>query len=416
MMFEGFQRENGELYCENRPLDELANEYGTPLYVYSENHFLNRYRALDEVLSEVEHTICFAMKSNGNLGVLSSMADAGCGFDVVSGGEMRRVLAAGGDLSRVVYAGVAKTESEQRFALEHDIYMFNVESMPELNQLNRIAGEMGRDARVAFRVNPDVDAKTHDKITTGKKENKFGIPIARIDEYVESAVALESIDFQGLHFHIGSQITTIEPFEEVVEKATTLVNSLRSSGFEVKVLNLGGGLGIQYKDETPLTPQQWGDVVVPAVSDLDVKLIVEPGRFIMGNAGALLTETIYVKKSVTKNFIVVDAGMNDLIRPAMYDSYHGIEAVSEGSGEEITADVVGPICETGDYFGKDRTLPEPNPGDYFAVMSSGAYGMAMASQYNAFPRPAEVLVNGNDARVVRERETYQDLWQGEPAR
>jgi len=415
-MFEGFQRNEGELYCEERSLNELADEYGTPLYVYSENHFLNRYRALDEVLSDVEHTICFAMKSNGNLGVLSSMADAGCGFDIVSGGELRRVLEAGGDPSQVVYAGVAKTEAEQRLALEHDIYMFNVESMPELEQLNRVAGEMGKEGRVAFRVNPDVDAKTHAKITTGKKENKFGIPIAKIKEYVEHAVDLEHIDFQGLHFHIGSQITTIEPFEEVVEKATALVKSLRDDGFEIETLNLGGGLGIQYRDETPLTPQQWGDVIVPAVKDLNVKLIVEPGRYIMGNAGALVTETIYVKKSVTKNFIVVDAGMNDLIRPAMYDSYHGIEAVSEGSGEEITADVVGPICETGDYFGKDRTVPEPEPGDYFAVMSSGAYGMAMASQYNAFPRPAEVLVNRQDARVVRERESYEDLWQGEPAR
>jgi diaminopimelate decarboxylase len=409
-----FHYDDGTLHCEDQSLADLADEHGTPLYVYSENHFIDRYETLDEVLSPVDHTICFAMKSNGNLGVLNSMAEAGCGFDIVSGGELRRVLEAGGDPSDVVYAGVAKTEVEQRLALEHDIKMFNVESMPELEQLDEVAGDMGKEGRVAFRVNPDVDAKTHDKITTGKKENKFGVPIAKIEEYVERAESLPNIDFKGLHFHIGSQITTIEPFEEVAEKIRNLFDDLREQGHELDTLNMGGGLGIQYRNEDTLDPQDWADVVVPLAQDLGVDLIVEPGRFIMGNAGVLVTETVYVKKSVTKDFVVVDAGMNDLIRPAMYDSFHDIKPVQPTDNEEITADVVGPICETGDYFGKDRSFPEPEEGNYFSVMSAGAYGMAMASQYNAFPRPAEVMVTDDGVDVVRERESYEDLWSGEP--
>jgi diaminopimelate decarboxylase len=409
-----FHYDDGTLHCEDQSLADLADEHGTPLYVYSENHFIDRYETLDEVLSPVDHTICFAMKSNGNLGVLNSMAEAGCGFDIVSGGELRRVLEAGGDPSDVVYAGVAKTEVEQRLALEHDIKMFNVESMPELEQLDEVAGDMGKEGRVAFRVNPDVDAKTHDKITTGKKENKFGVPIAKIEEYVERAESLPNIDFKGLHFHIGSQITTIEPFEEVAEKIRNLFDDLREQGHELDTLNMGGGLGIQYRNEDTLDPQDWADVVVPLAQDLGVDLIVEPGRFIMGNAGVLVTETVYVKKSVTKDFVVVDAGMNDLIRPAMYDSFHDIKPVQPTDNEEITADVVGPICETGDYFGKDRSFPEPEEGNYFSVMSAGAYGMAMASQYNAFPRPAEVMVTDDGVEVVRKRETYEDLRSGEP--
>ncbi|MFB6356352.1 MAG: diaminopimelate decarboxylase, partial [bacterium] len=303
-MSDSFPYRDDELYCEDIPVQTLADEYGTPLYVYSEQHFLDRYRALDEVLEPVDHLICFAMKCNGNLAVLNSMAEAGCGFDIVSGGELRRVKKAGGDPSKVVYAGVAKTREEQQLALESGIYMFNVESMPELQQLNEVAGELSKQARVAFRVNPDVDAKTHDKITTGKKENKFGIPIVNLEEYVEEASQLENIDFKGLHFHIGSQITQIEPFEEVVRKATNVIDRLRNDGYVIETLNLGGGLGIRYKDETPLTPQQWADVVVPAIEDLNVKLIIEPGRFIMGNAGILVTETIYIKESVTKDFVV----------------------------------------------------------------------------------------------------------------
>lgn len=413
-MTSAFMHRDNQFYCEDVTVDSLADEYGTPLYVYSQNHFQKRIRDFDDALSSVDHEICYAVKCNGNLTVLNRMAEIGSGFDIVSGGELRRVLEAGGDPSRIVYAGVGKTRSEQEMALDADILMFNVESEPEMEQLNEVAGEMGKTADVALRVNPDVDAKTHDKISTGKKENKFGLPIALIDNYVETAEALPNLSLEGLHFHIGSQITSVEPFEKMIDKAGSLVDRLRDEGHDISTLNLGGGIGIRYRDETPITPYDWADVVVPEIEKRNLRLIVEPGRYLMGNAGILVVEVEYVKKSVTKNFVVVDGGMNDLIRPAMYDAYHEIVPLNPRNTDTITADVVGPICETSDYFGKDRDLPEPDPGDYLAIKSAGAYGFAMASQYNAFPRPAEVLVNENDHSVVRERETYEDLWTGEP--
>lgn len=409
-----FQYRSNQFYCEDVPVDSLADEYGTPLYVYSQNHFQERIEGFKDALSPVDHEICYAVKCNGNLSILNRMAEIGSGFDIVSGGELRRVLEAGGDPSQVVYAGVGKTREEQEMALDAGILMFNVESVPEMQQLDEVAGEMGTTADIALRVNPDVDAKTHDKISTGKKENKFGLPIALIDNYVEEAESLSNISLEGLHFHIGSQITTIEPFEKMIDKATGLVDRLREEGHSISTLNLGGGIGIRYKDEDPLTPYDWAEVVVPEVQDRDLRLIVEPGRFLMGNAGVLVTQVEYVKKSVTKDFVVVDGGMNDLIRPAMYDAYHEITPLNPRNNDTVTVDVVGPICESSDYFGKDRELPEPEPGDYLAVKSAGAYGFAMSSQYNAFPRPAEVLVNENTHDVIRERETYEDLWSGEP--
>lgn len=408
-----FKHHNNQFYCEDVPVDSLADEYGTPLYVYSQNHFQKRIQDFQDALSPVDHEICYAVKCNGNLAILNRMAEIGSGFDIVSGGELRRVLEAGGDPSKVVYAGVGKTREEQKMALDAEILMFNVESVPEMQQLDELAGDMGKTAEIALRVNPDVDARTHDKISTGKKENKFGLPIALIDDYVGEAESLSNLSLEGLHFHIGSQITTIEPFEKMIEKATNLVDRLRDEGHDITTLNLGGGIGIRYRDETPLTPYDWADVVVPEIDKRDLRLIVEPGRFLMGNAGVLVTEVEYIKKSVTKNFVVVDGGMNDLIRPAMYDAYHGIVPLNPRDSDTITADVVGPICESSDYFGKNREIPEPEPGDYLAVKSAGAYGFAMASQYNAFPRPAEVLVNENSHEVIRERETYEDLWAGE---
>jgi diaminopimelate decarboxylase len=408
-----FDRKNGQMYCEDLPLNSLADEYETPLYVYSQNHFQSRIQAFDDALEGIPHEICYAVKCNGNLAVLNRMADIGSGFDIVSGGELKRVLEAGGDPSKVVYAGVGKTREEQELALDADIMMFNVESSGEMQRLNEVAGEMGKTAEIALRVNPDVDAKTHDKISTGKKENKFGLPISLIHEYAEEAAGLSNISLEGLHFHIGSQITSIEPFEKMIVKATELVDELREAGYDLSTLNFGGGIGIRYSDEETITPDEWADVVVPEVEQRDLKLIVEPGRFIMGNAGVLLTEVQYLKKSVTKNFVIVDAGMNDMIRPAMYDAYHEILPVDARDADELEADVVGPICETGDYLGKDRTLPEPEQGDYLAVRSVGAYGFAMSSQYNAFPRAAEVLVDGNEQHLIRERETYEDLWSGE---
>lgn len=408
-----FERHNGDLYCEGLALDTLANDYDTPLYVYSQNHFQKRIQDFDDALSEVPHEICYAVKCNGNLAILNKMTEIGSGFDIVSGGELKRVLEAGGDPSKVVYAGVGKTRAEQEMALDADIMMFNLESEPEMKQLNEVAGDMGKNASVAIRVNPDVDAKTHDKISTGKKENKFGVPISLIEEFAGSVQDASNLSLEGLHFHIGSQITSIEPFRKMIGKATNLVDELRNKGHDLTTLNFGGGIGIHYKDEETITPYEWADAVVPEVKDRNLKLLVEPGRFIMGNAGILLTEVQYIKKSVTKNFVVVDAGMNDLIRPAMYDAYHDIQHVNLRPGDQIEADVVGPICETGDYLGKDRVLTVPQPGDYLAVRSSGAYGFAMSSQYNAFPRAGEVLVDGKNDTLIRERESYSDLWQGE---
>ncbi|MFB6226913.1 MAG: diaminopimelate decarboxylase [bacterium] len=408
-----FTHRNNQFYCEDVPVDSLADEYDTPLYVYSQNHFQNRIENFKDALSSVDHEICYAVKCNGNLSVLNRMAEIGSGFDIVSGGELRRVLEAGGDPSQVVFAGVGKTRAEQEMALDAGILMFNVESVPEMQQLSKVAGEMGTTADIALRVNPDVDAKTHDKISTGKKENKFGLPIALIDDYVDEAASLPNISLEGLHFHIGSQITTIEPFEKMIDKASSLVDRLREEGHDISTLNLGGGIGIRYRDEQPLTPYDWADAVLPEIEKRDLRLIVEPGRFLMGNAGVLVTQVEYVKESVTKNFVVVDGGMNDLIRPAMYDAYHEIVPLNPRNADHITADVVGPICESSDYFGKDRELPEPQPGDYLAIKSAGAYGFAMASQYNAFPRPAEILVDENSHTVVREPEDYSDLWAGE---
>lgn len=412
-MTDDFTQQDGELHCEKISLQELADEHGTPLYVYSQNHFQQRIKDFDDALSEVPHEICYAVKCNGNLAILNRMDRVGSGFDIVSGGELRRVLEAGGDPSRVVFAGVGKTREEQRLALDAGILMFNVESSPEMHRLNDVAGRMNKTADIALRVNPDVDAKTHDKISTGKKENKFGIPISLIEQYAEEAAQASNIQLNGLHFHIGSQITSLEPFEKMIGKATDLVDKIRNAGHDITTLNFGGGIGIRYRDEDTINPHDWADVVVPEVKKRDLKLIVEPGRFIMGNAGVLLTEVQYVKESVTKNFVVVDAGMNDLIRPAMYDAYHEILSVRPDSDDTLEADVVGPICETGDYIGKNRSLAEPDQGDYLAVSSVGAYGFAMSSQYNAFPRAAEVLVNGSSSTIIRDRESYEDLWEAE---
>ncbi len=411
-MNDTFTRRDGELYCEGRSLRELADEHGTPLYVYGVNHVLDRHRAFEEALSAVDHRICFAVKSNGNLSLLERLAGAGCGFDIVSGGELARVLEAGGDPGEVVFAGVGKTREEMRAALEAGVFCFNVESRPELSRLEDVAAELGRTAPVALRVNPDVDPRTHDKISTGKKETKFGVPIGRVESLAREAEGAGHLTFRGLQFHIGSQITDREPFRNLARVAADLTEDLRAEGLDVKTLNLGGGLGIRYRDEEPLTPGDWAGVVLPELPD-GVTLIVEPGRYLTGNAGAFVTRVEYVKESVDRNFIVVDGGMNALVRPAMYDAYHEVRPVTRRKADPLTADVVGPVCETGDYLGKDRELPRPRAGDYLAVMSAGAYGFVMASQYNGFPRPAEVLVDGDRAERVREREDYGALWRGE---
>ncbi len=413
MLPEGFEFRDGQLYCENHSVKKLAETHATPLYIYSENHFLGRLQEFKNALEDFEHMICFAVKSNSNLAILNSLASSGCGFDIVSGGELQRVIKAGGDTSRVVYAGVGKTAAEQKMALQAGIHMFNVESMPELLQLNDIADELGKTARIVFRVNPDVDAETHAKITTGKKENKFGIPASELVGYAAKVEKLSNLKLEGLHFHIGSQITNIEPFVELGQKVRNSVMELRENGFEINTVNLGGGLGIAYRDQKTISPRQWARATLLPLEDLDLKIIVEPGRYLVGNCGILVTSVSYLKDAATKNFIIVDAGMNSLIRPAMYDAYHKIDNVEKKGRELINADIVGPVCETGDVFAKDREIERPEAGEYLAIFSSGAYGFSMASQYNSFPRPAEVLVDSRSSRVIRERETYEDLWRGE---
>ncbi len=406
----GFYSKDGRYYCEQLPLVELAEEYGTPLYVYSKNYLLNRYQELVKAVNDPQSLVCFAVKSNSNLAILQLLAREGSGFDIVSGGELARVLEAGGDPQKIVYSGVGKTRSEQRAALEAGIATFNVESFPEFKQLDQLAGELGLLAPVAIRVNPEVDARTHHKITTGKKENKFGIPLNLIEQAARQVVELDNLQFMGLHFHIGSQITSSDPFERLGQRAVDLLNRLETAGIEVKTLNIGGGLGVCYDQEETLTPERWLQAVRSQLGSFEGRLLIEPGRYLTAGAGALLTSVVYYKPSVNKNFAIVDAGMNSLLRPAMYDAYHRIVPAVERSQQPSRLDVVGPICETGDTLGKDRLMPPPEPGDCLAVLEAGAYGASMASQYNSFPRPAEILVDQTEVQLIRRPETYQDLW------
>ncbi|MFP4686736.1 MAG: diaminopimelate decarboxylase [bacterium] len=409
----GFEFIENRLFCEGCSVEKLADKYGTPLYIYSRNHFLERLKEFKQALAGRDHMICFAVKSNSNLGILNCLASHGCGFDIVSGGELQRVIKAGADTDRVVYAGVGKTAAEQKMALQAGIHMFNVESWPEILQLNQQAGQLDKIAPIALRVNPDVDAKTHAKITTGKKENKFGIPATELVKYAEKIHSLANLRLKGLHFHIGSQITSIDPFVELGQKVRSSVTGLRKQGFEIGTVNLGGGLGIDYTDEKTISPARWADAVFPAIDDLDLKIIIEPGRYLVGNSGILVTSVLYLKEAVTKKFVIVDAGMNTLIRPAMYDAYHEIGNAVKQDRQLIEADIVGPVCETGDSFGSERVIERPEAGEYLAIYSSGAYGFPMASHYNSIPRPAELLVDNDSVCLIRERETYEDLWRGE---
>ncbi len=412
-MIDGYSRKNGQLYCENLPVAELAGRYETPLYIYSRNHYLQQVKKLQEALAGLDSLVCFAVKACSNLSILKDLAEAGCGFDIISAGELKRVQKAGGDPEKVVYAGVGKTKAEQKMALRAGIRLFNVESRAELEQLNRLAGELGKVARIAFRINPDIDAPTHEKITTGKKETKFGIPGGRLKEYADQAAGLENIELTGLHFHIGSQITSPAPFGRLAEKARESVRFLRLEGHRISSLNLGGGLGITYREEPGLEPVRWAEAVLPEIEDLGVKIIIEPGRFIVGNAGLLVTKVLHLKEVEARNFIVIDSGMNTLLRPALYDAYHEIKPVISRNENKIQADVVGPVCETGDIIGSKRLIERPAEGDRLAIFGAGAYGFSMASNYNSYPRPAEVLVDGAEETLIRTREDYEDLWRHE---
>jgi diaminopimelate decarboxylase len=407
-----FHYEGGDLRCEEVPLPEIAGSVGTPVYVYSHGALERAYRELDDAFSGLDHLVCYAVKANGNLAVLRALASFGAGADIVSVGELYRAMRAGFDPKKVVFAGVGKTEKELMAGLGERILLFNVESASELEHLDRLAGRHGKKARVALRVNPDVDADTHEHITTGRAFDKFGIPVDEALALAERISGYRNVDLLGVHQHIGSQITKLAPFTESVEKSAALVDELKSRGFDIKYFNIGGGLGIRYKDEEAPTPKDLVDAVRPTLEATGTKILCEMGRFISGAAGALITRVVYRKKSGEKDFIVADAGMNDLLRPSLYDAHHEVRAVKE-DGSVANADLVGPVCESGDYLARDRELPDAREGDLLAVMRAGAYGFSMASNYNSRPRPAEVLVRNDRWAIVRERESYADLVKGE---
>lgn len=408
-----FIYKNGTLHAEDVPLPLIAAEVGTPFYVYSTATLQRHYDVFDKALVGMDHMICYAMKANSNMAVLRVMADMGAGMDIVSGGEYRRAKAAGVPGEKIVFSGVGKTREEMELALEGGIRQFNVESVPELRLLSKVASEMGKVAPITIRVNPDVDAKTHAKIATGKSENKFGIPISDAPQVYNIAAELPGIEVIGVDVHIGSQLTDLEPYEKAFTKVADLTKTLRSAGHTIKRLDLGGGLGIPYtrSNEVPPLPMDYGDVIRKTVGDLGCEIEIEPGRLIAGNAGLLVSRVIYVKKGDARNFLIVDSAMNDLLRPSMYDAHHDIVPVIEPvvGHEQTKFDIVGPVCETGDTFAKDRMMSVISEDDLVAFRSAGAYGAVMSSEYNSRPMIPEVLVNGDQFAVVRPRPSYEEM-------
>jgi diaminopimelate decarboxylase len=424
-----FRYSGPNLQCESVDLSEVARLYGTPTYVYSAATMADNYSRLARSLGGLDARICFAAKANSSLAVLRHFANLGSAFDLVSGGEIRRVLAAGADVRASVFAGIGKTEEELRLALEHGIFAFHVESEPELARINHVAGRLGVRAPVAFRINPDVDAHTHAKITTGTSANKFGIPLAAAPAAYAAAAKLPHVEVRGVQMHIGSQLTSVAPFAEAVEKVGALAADLKGR-HGISYFSIGGGIGIVYREalasgaeawwkaqppeQRPLTPELYGETLVPLLQPLGLRILLEPGRFLVGNAGALLARVEHLKRGSGKNFLVVDAAMNDLVRPAMYDAYHEIVPLRRDTTRRaLVADVVGPICETGDCFARDRQLQEMGEGEFLALLSAGAYGRVMASRYNARPLPAEVLVRGSAFELVTARETFEQTTAGE---
>jgi len=408
-----FKYRANELYAEDVPVKKLAEKYGTPLYVYSYNTLLRHFKAYDDAFNGYPHIICFAVKSNPNTSVISLFAKHGGGADIVSGGELYVALKAGISPKKIVYAGVGKTADEIRFALKSKILMFNVESENELEEIDRVAGRMKTKAAIALRINPDIDPGTHPYITTGMKKHKFGIPIDAALEYYRLASKLKNINVAGVHKHIGSQITKIAPFVDALKRILILIDKLNEQGTEIKYLDVGGGLGISYKDEEPPVPKDLANKLIPLLEGRKLTLIMEPGRSIVGNAGILVTKTLYLKEGEDKEFVIVDAGMNDLIRPSLYDAYHRIEPVIKNKRETVLSDVVGPICESGDFLARGRELNRVKQGEYLAAMSAGAYGFSMSSNYNSRPKAAEVMVKGKEHFLIRKRETYEDLVRNE---
>jgi diaminopimelate decarboxylase len=419
-----FHYQRGKLTCESFALDKAAERYGTPLYVYSSQTIVDHYQRLDQALRELNHEICYAVKANSNLSVIRLLADQGAGFDIVSGGELYRVIKGGGNPAKCTFAGVGKSRDEIEYALRCEVLSFNIESEQELTAIDEIAKSLGKRAPIAIRVNPDVAANTHKYISTGKTESKFGIAIDRVAEVYDRAKRMSNIKIRGVQMHIGSQITEVKPFVQAIDKMLPLVRQLKSE-CGIEFFSIGGGIGIVYQgslesgdkvwwkdDESKhaLTIQQYAEATVPLLKGLSMRVLLEPGRFLVGNAGVLLTRVLYVKNTPAKTFIIVDAGMNDLIRPALYQGYHEVVPIKESKDQSLTkVDVVGPVCESGDFFALDRDLPQVQSGDILALMSAGAYGFTMASSYNSRPLPAEVLVSGSEAKIIRRRQSYADL-------
>jgi len=405
-----FEYKANELHCEDVPLKEIARKYGTPCYVYSRATLERHFRAFDDPFADIEHLTCYSVKASSNIALLNLFARMGGGFDIVSGGELHRVKKAGGDTKKVVFSGVGKAEWEIREALEADVLMFNIESEAELFRIDKVCRALDMKGRMAFRVNPEVDPKTHPYISTGMKEAKFGIDTRKAMQLYRLSKKLEHVEPVGVDCHIGSQISQTSPFVEALMRLMELVQALRQEGLEIKYLDLGGGLGITYSDEKPPLPKEYADEILAMAKSLEVTLVLEPGRVIVGNAGILLSTVHYVKETPEKKFVIVDAALNDCIRPALYGAYHEIRPVNgPGDAEEEVVDVVGPICETGDFLAKSRPLAPLSEGEMIAVMSGGAYCASMASNYNSRPRAPEVLVSGADTYLIRERESLDDL-------
>ncbi|MBU1853836.1 MAG: diaminopimelate decarboxylase [Candidatus Omnitrophica bacterium] len=408
-----FKYINNELYCESVAIKRLTKKYGTPLYVYSRKTLVDHYRKLKDAFKSVNPLICFSMKANSNLAICRTLVKEGAGLDIVSGGELFEAFKAGASNKKIVYASVGKTKTEIETALKHRIFLFNVESLPELAMIDRLSAGLGRRQAVAIRVNPDVKPKTHKYITTGKEENKFGLDFDTARDIFLNRSGFKNLDIQGLHIHIGSQIVDSPPFVKAIQKLVDFVEEMEEAKINIKWLNIGGGLGIIYSGEKPQTAREYAKTVLPLLKKVKARLILEPGRFIAGNSGILVTQVLYIKTTPMKTFAIVDAGMNDLIRPSLYDAYHEVLPVSSPSytiPREIRKyDIVGPICESGDFLAKDRKFINLKEESLLAVMGSGAYGFSMSSNYNSRPRAAEVLVDGNRHTLIRRRETYKDL-------
>ncbi|WP_319543974.1 diaminopimelate decarboxylase [uncultured Pseudodesulfovibrio sp.] len=404
-----FEYRDGVLFAEEISVTALAEEYGTPLYIYSAATLRRHFKAFDSAFDGLDHMTCYSVKANSNMAVLKLLAAEGAGMDIVSGGELYRALKAGVSPEKIVYSGVGKRDSEIREALEAGILMFNVESVAELERINAVAAEMGTTAKVSFRVNPDVDPQTHPYISTGMQKNKFGLDIENSLAAYKLAAEMKNVEPVGMDCHIGSQLTKLDPFLEALDKLLNFNETLKGFGINIKYLDLGGGLGISYDEEEPPHPSEFGKALSEKLQGLPLKVIFEPGRVIAGNAGILVTQVVYTKSNPTKNFLIVDGAMNDLIRPSLYGSYHRIGEVELKGRQHKTFDVVGPICESGDFLARDRELPGVEQGERLVVYSAGAYGFTMASNYNTRPRACELLVDGSTVTVARKRETYEDL-------